>query len=184
MLRPSPRFRRTRAVQLFVVAIVGAATALAVPSLATADETVSICVDGVNHAFVPGGSGSYVIPIGCPLEIEAVGNLMSQGTGASGQADAPSGLEIVAAGVSLYSHDVNDGNTGQYGGAFYWDGGFPQSAIKNPPFIDPTVANDQSPVYVTPRPRKFERCISLGVASASEGDLQTIGRCKADRGVD
>lgn len=33
---------------------------------------------------------------------------------------------------------------------FFWDNGFPQSAIKIPPFIDPTIQNGSSALYMSP----------------------------------
>ncbi len=63
------------------------------------------------------------MPFACPLQITTTGGAMGQGTSAHWEADAPSGLTIVAAGVSLSSNYINDGSNGQYGGGFYWDGG-------------------------------------------------------------
>src|SRR6266446_6417439 len=39
--------------------------------------------------------------------------------------------------------------TNGFAPAFYWDSGFPQSSIKLPPSIDPTIGNGQGPTWIT-----------------------------------
>lgn len=110
------------AVGAFVVTF---AVSLVGPAVAPADETVYACEGQDNGAFAPSDSngGQFTIPWSCPLEITTTGGAMGKGTSAHWEADAPAGLTIVAADVSLISQYVNDGSAGQYGGGFYWSNG-------------------------------------------------------------
>ena len=47
--------------------------------------------------------------------------------------------------------------TSGFAPAFYWDNGFPQSVIKLPPSIDPTIANGQGPIWVTKDSKNLPR---------------------------
>lgn len=124
-LRSRPRCKAVLAqvaVGAFVVALVVSLFSVAA---ASADETVDACVGQDNYAFTPSdsNSGQFTMPLACPLEITTTGGAMGKGTSAHWEADAPSGLTIVRADVSLISEYVNDGSAGQYGGGFYWSGG-------------------------------------------------------------
>jgi len=59
---------------------------------------------------------------GAGLKLSSTG-ASSQGQGSIWQADAPAGLTIAGAIVSFVSNYINQGNQGQYGGDFYWNGG-------------------------------------------------------------
>ncbi len=47
--------------------------------------------------------------------------------------------------------------TSGFAPAFYWDNGFPQSAIQFPPSIDPTIGNGQGPIWVTKNSKELPR---------------------------
>jgi hypothetical protein len=47
--------------------------------------------------------------------------------------------------------------TNGFSPAFYWDTGFPQSSIKLPPSIDPTIGNGQGPTWVTKNSKDLPR---------------------------
>jgi hypothetical protein len=99
---------------------------LAPASVAHADEWVDSCGAQPNHVFVSPPS-SFVAQADCPggqILLQNGNNNVGQGTGAIWQAVAPAGLTIEQAWVSgLDSDGVNAGNSGVYGGNFYWAGG-------------------------------------------------------------
>jgi hypothetical protein len=99
---------------------------LATPTVARADEWVDSCGAQANHVFVSPPS-SFVAQADCPggqILLQNGNNNVGQGTGAIWQAVAPAGLTIEQAWVSgLDSDGVNAGNSGVYGGNFYWAGG-------------------------------------------------------------
>ncbi len=47
--------------------------------------------------------------------------------------------------------------TNGFAPAFYWDSGFPQSSIKLPPSIDPTIGNGQGPTWITKNSKNLPR---------------------------
>ena len=99
---------------------------LATATVAHADEWVESCGAQPNHVFVS-PSSSFNAQADCPggqLLLQNGNNNATRGTGAIWQAVAPAGLTIEQAWVSgLQSGGVNAGNSGVYGGNFYWAGG-------------------------------------------------------------
>ncbi len=89
--------RRPRTL-LGLLVIVVFASGLIGAAGAAADESVYPCQGFGVFPFGSNSSGQFATPNGCPLEIEATGGAMAQGSSASWQADAPAGLSIVERG--------------------------------------------------------------------------------------
>jgi hypothetical protein len=127
---------RTRAL-ISCAAFAAAVIAIAfVCSVASADYTLYSCGqyynEGVFRAVLPAGGSVLTAGSGCPAAGGDTGYGLassptisaSPGHRGAWEADAPSGLEIVAASVpanSLYPTGLNDG--GEWGGGVYWQGG-------------------------------------------------------------
>ena len=71
--------------------------------------------------------------------------------------------------------------TSGYAPAFYWEDGFPQSVIKFPPAIDPTIGNNQGPTWVTrdsknlPRYQNYSLTVERQFKSNLLFDVSYIG---------
>jgi hypothetical protein len=71
--------------------------------------------------------------------------------------------------------------TSGYAPAFYWEDGFPQSVIKFPPSIDPTIGNNQGPMWVTrdsknlPRYQNYSLSVEHQFSSNLLLDVSYIG---------
>jgi hypothetical protein len=96
------------------------------PSLAQADESVVTCGPEPDYVFQASSSYGMGAQATCPggqLQLSADAVNFKQGQGVIWQANAPSGLTIDGAAIpSMNSEFVNDGNVGDYGGYFYWNG--------------------------------------------------------------
>jgi hypothetical protein len=113
---------------------IGATVLLASATLAHADMQVLACGQHPNHIFKPVSAYGIQATDTCPttagsqsgsLSLRTTGTY-TRGQNALWQAVAPAGLEIVDAGVpasSMSAAGVNEGNIGDYGGDFYWQGG-------------------------------------------------------------
>jgi hypothetical protein len=121
--RPATRFMRRLCLAVAIAAC------LASPQLARADETVVACGFVANSVFQAVSAYGIQTQATCPgggllLATEVVN--IKRGQNALWQATTPAGLIIVAATVPaglLSSQYVNAGNSGDYGGDFYWSGG-------------------------------------------------------------
>jgi hypothetical protein len=130
MVHSADGFRRrgTRFARRLCLAVAIAAC-LASPQLARANETVVACGFVANSVFQAVSAYGIQTQATCPgggllLATDVVN--IKRGQNALWQATAPPGLLIENVSIpagALESEFVNDGNVGDYGGGFYWNGG-------------------------------------------------------------